>query len=435
MFNPFVSIIVRTKNEDFWIGKCLNEIFNQQYQNFEVILVDNNSKDKTIKIVKKNFPKVKIIIYKSKIFLPGKALNLGIKKSKGHLIAMISGHCIPKNDKWLGTLVKNFKNSSVIACYGRQEPSDISEPNDVRDLTYLFGLDKKVQLKDPFFHNANSMIRKSTWKKKQFDETIKHIEDRLWASSVLKNRKKIVYEPEASVIHFHGVGHHGNLKRVSTISKILKTKIFKNKKRSIICIIPLNKPIKINGKYLVEKTINDLKKVKEIDKIFISTTDKKLDNKIKDRKVIVLQRDKDLQKDFLGIEYILSKTYLRHIKKFNPSHVIVAEEIYLNRPKNFFQNIIDNFDENYESIIPIFKNNSNNIWKKDELGNIHPLFKTSLPSELVDHKIYEEAKGLGTLVKAEIFENSGRESNSQKFIEVDKKNTITTKEMINFNFD
>ena len=175
--------------------------------------------------------------------------------------------------------------------------------------------------------------------------------------------------------------------------------------------------------------------MKEIDKIFISTTDKKLNNKIKDRKVIVLQRDKDLQKDFLGIEYILSKTYLRHIKKFNPSHVIVAEEIYLNRPKNFFQNIIDNFDENYESIIPIFKNNSNNIWKKDELGNIHPLFKTSLPSELVDHKIYEEAKGLGTLVKAEIFENSGRESNSQKFIEVDKKNTITTKEIINFNFD
>ena len=94
MFNPFVSIIVRTKNEDFWIGKCLNEIFNQQYQNFEVILVDNNSKDRTINIVKKNFPKVRIVNYKSKIFLPGRALNLGIKKSKGHLIAMISGHCI-----------------------------------------------------------------------------------------------------------------------------------------------------------------------------------------------------------------------------------------------------------------------------------------------------------------------------------------------------
>ena len=55
MFNPFISIIVRTKNEDHWIGKCLNEIFNQQYKNFEVILVDNNSKDKTISIVKRIF--------------------------------------------------------------------------------------------------------------------------------------------------------------------------------------------------------------------------------------------------------------------------------------------------------------------------------------------------------------------------------------------
>ena len=47
----------------------------------------------------------------------------------------------------------------------------------------------------------------------------------------------------------------------------------------------------------------------------------------------------------------------------------------------------------------------------------------------------KKAKGLGTLVKAEIFENSGRESNSQKFIEIDKKNTITTKEVVNISFD
>ena len=435
MYNPFVSIIVRTKNEDFWIGKCLNEIFNQKYKNFEVILVDNNSKDKTISIVKKNFPKVKIINYKSKIFLPGKALNLGIKKSKGSLVAMISGHCIPKNENWLNNLVQNFKNSDVIACYGRQEPSDISEPNDVRDLTYLFGLDKKIQIKDPFFHNANSMIRKSTWKKNQFDETIKHIEDRLWASLVLKNGKKIIYEPNSSVIHFHGVGHHGNLKRVSTISKILKKSKSKNKRKLIVCIIPLNKPIKLNGKYLVEKIINDINKIKEISKIFISTTDKKLEKSIIGKKIIILQRDKDLQKKFLGLEYVLSKTYSRYIKKLNPSHIMVAEEIYLNRPKNFFQSIINNFDDNYESIVPIFKNNSNNIWKKDDSGAMQPLFKTSLPSEFVDHKIYEEAKGLGTLVKAETFENSGRESNSQKFIEIDKKNTITTKEVVNISFD
>ena len=69
------------------------------------------------------------------------------------------------------------------------------------------------------------MIRKSSWEKNKFDENVKHIEDRLWASLVLKKGKKIVYEPNASVIHFHGVGHHGNLKRVSIISKILRKKL------------------------------------------------------------------------------------------------------------------------------------------------------------------------------------------------------------------
>ena len=57
--NKKISIIIRTKNEERWIEQCLKKIFDQDYNNFEVILVDNNSKDKTLKKAKK-FP-VKII--------------------------------------------------------------------------------------------------------------------------------------------------------------------------------------------------------------------------------------------------------------------------------------------------------------------------------------------------------------------------------------
>ena len=42
------SIIIRTKNEERWISNCLDKIFSQSYKNFEVILVDNNSSDKTV---------------------------------------------------------------------------------------------------------------------------------------------------------------------------------------------------------------------------------------------------------------------------------------------------------------------------------------------------------------------------------------------------
>ena len=42
------SIIIRTKNEERWILLCLATVYSQTYKNFEVIIVDNDSTDKTI---------------------------------------------------------------------------------------------------------------------------------------------------------------------------------------------------------------------------------------------------------------------------------------------------------------------------------------------------------------------------------------------------
>ena len=55
MAKELVSIIVRTKNEEKWISSCLSKIFEQNYKKIEVIIVDNNSKDKTVERAK-NFP-------------------------------------------------------------------------------------------------------------------------------------------------------------------------------------------------------------------------------------------------------------------------------------------------------------------------------------------------------------------------------------------
>ena len=74
----------------FGLQKCLHAIENQLYQNFEIIVVDNNSTDKTLAFIKKIFPRVKIVQYKSNKFFPGRSLNLGISKSKGNYIVMIS---------------------------------------------------------------------------------------------------------------------------------------------------------------------------------------------------------------------------------------------------------------------------------------------------------------------------------------------------------
>ena len=142
-----VSIIIRTKNEERWIEQCLKKIFDQNYDNFEVILVDNNSKDKTLKKAKK-FP-VKIV--KISKFLPGKAINLGIKKSKGELIVCLSAHCIPINNDWLKRIVHALKDPKVAGVYGRQKPLSYSSDFDKRDLFNLFGPEKKNTKEGYFF--------------------------------------------------------------------------------------------------------------------------------------------------------------------------------------------------------------------------------------------------------------------------------------------
>jgi len=434
---PSVSIIIRTRHESFWIGKCLHEIFNQKFKDFEVIVVDNSSTDGTLRIVKNNFPKVKIVKYKSKEFFPGRALNLGIQASKGRLIAMISGHCIPKNKLWLSNLIKNFKNKKVAAVYGKQEPLDMSDPNDVRDLIYLFGKDKKIQNKDPFFHNANSMIRRDLWKKIKFDENIHHIEDRIWAQKQINKGYKIVYEPRSSVFHYHGVSHKNNISRVRKISKILTKVSLKEKSTNLVCIVPILEPIIINGKFLVEQTLRKVIKINKIKKIFIICNNKLLRQSIKNKKITYINRNKNLEKDFLGSDYILKEVFNKFIKKkYKPSHILVFEEIYPFRPKNFFSSLINNIDNNYDCLVPIFQNKNHNIWKKNNKGNIEPIFKTTLPSSLVDHTIFQENKGLGCIVKSSNFENNGRESVNTKFFEVDSKYSFKinnfTKKLIKF---
>ena len=49
---PFVSVIVPARNEEDNIGKCLLSILTQEYSNFEVVAIDDNSEDRTLKIMK-----------------------------------------------------------------------------------------------------------------------------------------------------------------------------------------------------------------------------------------------------------------------------------------------------------------------------------------------------------------------------------------------
>ena len=105
-----ISIIIRTKNEERWIGHCLKKI-NQQIidDEIELILVDNNSNDNTVDKAKTINPELKLV--KIENFKPGLAINKGIRASSGEYIVVLSGHCLPVNRDWLKKL-----NNEKLSC-------------------------------------------------------------------------------------------------------------------------------------------------------------------------------------------------------------------------------------------------------------------------------------------------------------------------------
>lgn len=215
-----ISVIIRTRNEEEWIRRCLFAITNQDYEEIEVIIVDHNSTDKTLNIAREF--DCRVLTIGEDRFSFGKALNMGIKEARGEFVAVISAHCIPLNDKWLSRLQTNFTDEGVAAVYGRQEPLPGSDIFDKRDLWTTFGLERRVQTKDHFFHNANSMIRRSIWKGVRFDEDLSGVEDREWARRIIGQGYRIVYEPEASVYHHHGIHQGRDVERCKRVVKVIE---------------------------------------------------------------------------------------------------------------------------------------------------------------------------------------------------------------------
>ena len=276
---PKISIIIRTKNEERWIGHCLSMIFKQDYKNFEVILVDNESIDHTLEIANR-FPILKKVTIKD--FKPGFALNEGIRLSSGEFIVCLSAHCIPKNTNWLSSLIKNFNNEpSLAGVYGRQLPVSFTSPIDKRDLLIAFGQDRRKQIKDYFFHNANSMIRKEVWQSFPFDELVSNIEDRVWGKEVINAGYHIIYDPEAEVYHHHGL-HQGNkVERVKGVVSIIDKvednvlkeipNSFKPENINISAIIPVTGDMNNNANEnkLLDKCIESLINSKYIKQIYV----------------------------------------------------------------------------------------------------------------------------------------------------------------------
>ena len=406
---PEISIIIRTKNEERWIAHCLTAIFQQDYDDFEVILVDNASLDHTVHVAQR-FPLASII--KIDKFLPGKALNDGIRASKGQFIVCLSAHCIPKNKSWLSTLLKNFKSGDMLAgVYGRQLPLSFTEDIDKRDLLTVFGQDRRVQIKDYFFHNANSMLRREVWEKFPFDEHVTNIEDRVWGKLVVDAGYHIIYDPDASVYHHHGL-HQGNEpKRAKGVISIIEQidndtandlpDSMKPEFINIVAVIPAQEKLTTDTEayQLLKNSVDQLKKSIYIKQIYLLTDNNNLAKKLD---VQWIDRNTFSDSYSLGIDELLQKS-LAFIESLNdfPEAILYVNYEYLNRPINLFDEIIyDAQYKGYDTIFPGYMDYGH-YWIENENNEFYQT-DSSMKNRKDRMPAYKALYGLGCLTSAAV---------------------------------
>ena len=142
--NNLISIIIVNYNGKKWLKKCLDSLYAQTYQNFEIIFVDNNSSDDSVKFVKEAYPNTIIIKSGKNLGFSG-GNNLGIKNSKGEFILLMNNDTWTEND-FLERIVDFYKKNNF-DIIGPIEADYYNKKSDIYT-TYLDPFGHYIYIKD-----------------------------------------------------------------------------------------------------------------------------------------------------------------------------------------------------------------------------------------------------------------------------------------------
>lgn len=201
------SIIIRCYNERKYIGRALYGIFQQDMDNFEVIVVDSGSTDGSLDIIEQ-YPIKEIVHIDPNKFSFGRALNYGCEVAHGDFCVFMSAHAYPARIDWLNRLLEKFEDEDVALVYGKQRGNEVTKFPEKRIFHKWFPETDMDHQDSPFCNNANAAIKRVLWEEYPYDETLTGLEDIEWAKRVRENGWEISYASEATVIHVHDETSH-----------------------------------------------------------------------------------------------------------------------------------------------------------------------------------------------------------------------------------
>lgn len=110
---PLVSIIIVNYNGKDLIERCLSSVTNTNYPNYEIIVVDNNSTDDSITVIREKFPSCRVILLSDNMGF-AIANNIGAKNAKGDYYVFLNNDTYV-TPEWLHELVSVMESDNDIA--------------------------------------------------------------------------------------------------------------------------------------------------------------------------------------------------------------------------------------------------------------------------------------------------------------------------------
>lgn len=158
---PFISVVIPAYNEEEYLPECLESVKKQKYpkEKFEIIVANNNSKDKTAEIAKKAGAHVIDVKKQGHVF----ALNTGMQKASGELIAVTDADT-RVSPNWLDTVARVFEDKEVVAVTGSAYYNSGSKMSEyLGKMTYSMFVRFHFALKKPHLTGLNLAVRKSAF--------------------------------------------------------------------------------------------------------------------------------------------------------------------------------------------------------------------------------------------------------------------------------
>lgn len=214
---PKVSVIIPNCDGSRYIFDCLKSVRKSTYSNYEVIVVDNASRDGSPNVIKKDFPNVKLILNRKNLGFTG-ANNIGMRNASGDIFFLLSDDTIIHEDliKVLVSELKRHPETGLVGpkIYFMNEPEKIwfagGRIDWKKSETYHIGrdlIDKElkndIRKEFDYITGCALMVRREVVDKVGMlnNALFMYYEDSDWAQRMKKAGYQTIYLPFGGVWH------------------------------------------------------------------------------------------------------------------------------------------------------------------------------------------------------------------------------------------